>query len=259
MPLLKNRFVRALQEESDSVLLFLDDAESDIQVMSNSFSLQNYLSLQQAGASEEALAAAKENLQTTFLIFAQTRLIYDQIRFLDADGQEIVRVDTDLDGNSTIISDDALQNKATRPYFAETVKVQSGEVYISPLELNVERGEIERPFTPVIRYSTPVYLAGELQGVVVTNILADFFLQPLAQQEQNYYLTDENGYFLFHPDPAKQWGRDLETGIVVTQELPDVAAALTPSQETAKYLSLQQTFLQSPRLRFRVKQHRVGT
>ncbi|MCA9899474.1 MAG: GAF domain-containing protein [Anaerolineales bacterium] len=229
----------SVQEQGDDIFAFLANADADIQLLSHTYALENYLRLFQAGASEADLAEAKLVVQEEFVNFAQTRLIYYQIRFLDATGQEVVRIDTTTDGITTVIPEDELQNKASRPYFAEAAKVQPGELYISPLELNVERGEIERPFKPVIRYGTPVYLDGVLQGVVVTNIYADFFLKPLSQISDAAYLVDQDGYFLLHPDATKAWGRDLETNVVISQELPDIANELPTISDNEQFLETQ--------------------
>ena len=219
--------VQALvQNQSKDVLNFISGADADIQFLSQNVSLENYLSLLQDDASDEAVEAARATLMTEFFTFAQARLIYDQIRFIDATGQEIVRVDTNRSGVTTLIADAELQNKADRPYFVDTARLDLGEIFVSALDLNVERGEIERPFKPVLRYGTPVFHNGQFQGIVITNIMAEFMLEPLATDSRNFYLVDQDGYFLFHPDPSKQWGRDLGTNIAVGQEFPEAEVSL---------------------------------
>jgi GAF domain-containing protein len=215
-----------LSERADDISRFNKEAEADIHLLSQSFALRNYLSVLAADAPPEALAGAKANVQEAFLNYAQTRLFYDQISFIDANGQEAVRVDTDLNGVSSVIFETDLQNKADQPYFLETIRLDSGNIFVSPLELNVERGEIERPYTPVLRYGTPVYWEGQLQGIIVTHIFASAFLEQLANNEQDIYLIDQDGYFLFHSDESKMWGRDLGTGIAINQEMPTIAPQL---------------------------------
>jgi hypothetical protein len=47
-------------------------------------------------------------------------------------------------------------------------------VFASPLDLNIERGEIELPLKPMIRFGTPVCdLEGRSQGVVLLNYFGD--------------------------------------------------------------------------------------
>ncbi|MCA9916707.1 MAG: GAF domain-containing protein [Anaerolineales bacterium] len=227
----EDKFQLAVHDQAIDIVNFFSEAEADVWLLSNSYALENYLITQQAGTSSENFAVAKTAVQQEFFDFAQTKLIYDQIRFIDADGQEVLRVDTDLEGNSILIPDSQLQNKASRPYFVDTKALPEGEIFVSDLELNVENGEVEIPFTPVLRYSTPIYLGSEFKGIIIVNILADYVLNPLAESGQSFYLVDRDGYFLFNPDPGKQWGRDLETDITLGTEFPEIAENLQTALE----------------------------
>jgi len=97
---------------------------------------------------------------------------YYQIRYLDVDGDEVVRVNQPLGGDPYIVPDIELQNKAHRYYFQEASRLQPGQVYISPLDLNREHHTIERPLHPVLRYATPLYLGDRWMGVLVVNLHA---------------------------------------------------------------------------------------
>ena len=49
-----------------------------------------------------------------------------------------------------------------------------GRVFVSPLDLNIERGEIEVPYKPVIRYATPVFdKENKAKGIVITNVFVN--------------------------------------------------------------------------------------
>jgi methyl-accepting chemotaxis protein len=100
-----------------------------------------------------------------------------------------------------------------------------GDVFVSPLDLNRERGQIETPHKPVIRYGIPVrYLDGEKAGIVITNIYAEGFLSNLG----SVMLIDGDGYFLSNPIPAKSWGnkRDLGHGATLKTDFADTAAGI---------------------------------
>lgn len=215
-----------VESKKEALAFFLTDASDDVKFLSQSVALRNYLAAVDANADPAAIAAARDNLNEEFFAFAQARSIYDQVRFLDATGQEIIRVNTDRNGVSTIVPEDALQNKAGRYYFDDTFALSPGELMISPLDLNVEQGAIELPHKPVLRYGTPVVYNGEKVGVIVTNILADNFLNFLQDPDNHYTLIDADGYYLYHPNEAKRWGRDLETGITIQQEYPELADVL---------------------------------
>jgi len=144
-----------------------------------------------------------------WLRMSNSRKIYDHIRYIDNDGDEIIRVNYS-ENEAYLTPADKLQNKKDRYYFYETIDLKEGQVYISKLDLNVENGEIEIPIKPMIRFSIPVYNEkNELKGIIVLNYLADDILKEfkyLAQiGEGNTYLLDSNGYWLSSDDPSQEW------------------------------------------------------
>ena len=104
-----------------------------------------------------------------------------------------------------------LQNKVDRYYFYETVKIGEDNVYVSPLDLNEEHGEIEEPHKPMIRFSTPLHNAnGELVGVIVLNYLAKNVLESFRELALNSQgemaLLNSQGYWLSSNDKSLEWG-----------------------------------------------------
>ncbi len=163
-------------------------------------------------------AAERKRVADDFAAFARERGIYDQIRYIAADGNEIVRVNFN-GGNVEIVPPAALQNKAQRYYFQEGMKLNAGEIFVSAIDLNREHGTIEVPHKPVLRYATPLFDAdGKRQGIIITNILADKlfeFLDVNPARHGAVFLVDNAGYFLAHPDKDLLFGSpaDLDTGI----------------------------------------------
>ena len=99
--------------------------------------------------------------------FSKTKGLYDQVRFLDENGMEVIRVNFNQ-GQPYIVPKDKLQNKAKRYYFADTIKLDPGQVFCVTLDLNIERGQIEQPLKPMIRFGTPVaYTEGRKRGIVL--------------------------------------------------------------------------------------------
>ncbi|MCP4417558.1 MAG: GAF domain-containing protein [Chloroflexi bacterium] len=217
--------IHDLEVKVASIEAFLANLQSDALFISQSSPLVAYLEAVESGDISE-IAATLIALEEEFRIFAQNHSVYDQMRYLDASGQEIVRINVDSDGNYYVVTQDGLQNKGDRYYFQNSRDLESGQIYISPLDLNVEQGEIETPHKPMIRYGTPIYRSGELSGVIVTNVLAEKFLEPLGLGNAPSFLVDQEGYYLYHPDENKRWGRDLETGIQVSADYPDLVSQL---------------------------------
>ncbi|MEA2100274.1 MAG: ATP-binding protein [Campylobacterota bacterium] len=147
--------------------------------------------------------------------------LYYQIRILDVDGNEKILLKYNEKTNTIIqTAKDKLQNKSHRNYFIEAMKLKKGEFYISKMTLNIENGMIEKPFVPVVRYSTPLIdKNGEIKGVMVLNFNASYILEEIAtakaidetRDAQMYYLLNEEGYYLFIGDKTKRWGFQLGT------------------------------------------------
>jgi diguanylate cyclase (GGDEF)-like protein len=143
-------------------------------------------------------------------VFSGIKEIHDQIRWLDTNGQERLRVNYNS-GNPTAVPEDKLQNKAERYYFTDTIKLEQGEFFISPLDLNIEHGKIEQPRKPMIRIGTPVFdREGEKQGIILLNYLGEKMLQEFARMmgtaNDRTWLLNREGYWLKGPSPDLEWG-----------------------------------------------------
>ncbi|MDF5718732.1 MAG: methyl-accepting chemotaxis protein [Rhizonema sp. NSF051] len=176
-----------------------------------------------------------KQLQTTFASLIQTKPFYMQMRYIDANGQEIVRVDGD-GTNIKVVPATELQNKGDRSYFTETMKLSPGVVYTSPIELNQERGQIEKPFKPTIRYATPVVdSSGRKRGIVIANVLANRFIEIIKQAnvgDKKALLVDSRGFYISHPNPQKEWGADLKKNEKLENDYPsDITKQILHSQQ----------------------------
>ncbi|HMW28305.1 MAG TPA: response regulator [Plasticicumulans sp.] len=155
---------------------------------------------------------------------------FDQIRWIDASGRERVRVDY-RDGQPYVVPPEALQSKADRPYFIETMQLPAGAIHQSPLDLNVEHGQIERPFKPVLRFAMPLFDAeGRRHGIVVLNylgrVLLDAVRQTSRQQAGELMLLNGDGYWLLAPEPADEWGFQLDPARTLARRAPALWSAL---------------------------------
>lgn len=209
---------------------FLTGTVSDIRFLSHSLWLEEFLALKQAGETGESIEKIREKLEQQFVNLSQSRKIYYQVRYLDETGQEIVRVDRD-EGGMELVQKEKLQNKASRYYFTDAMVLGRGEIFVSPLDLNRERGQVEVPHKPVIRYATKVYYPNNKPaGIIITNVDAKGFLQPLTHS----ILADAKGYYLMHPEEHKRWGskRDLNTNENLYNDL-DKAKEILESVQTS--------------------------
>jgi len=145
---------------------------------------------------------------------------YDQVRWIDEAGMERVRVNN-REGRPSVVPEEQLQNKRQRYYFSETMALPPGVVYISPLDLSVENGEIERPYKATIRVAGKVFdQHGGARGILIINVSADSMLETFVASSgpagDRVMLLNGDGYWLKSPVQSDEWGfmlgQDLRLG-----------------------------------------------
>lgn len=154
--------------------------------------------------------AARASFTADLLAFVRRSELFDQARFLDTQGRELIRVNWN-GGQPMTVPPDALQDKSKRYYVKEILNSEKDSVYFSPLDLNIENGTLEQPVKPVIRVGTPVFdSAGRKRGLIVLNYLAERLLDELRalgkQRPGELWLLNDKGYWLLGPRPDLDWG-----------------------------------------------------
>ncbi|PIW42231.1 MAG: GGDEF domain-containing protein, partial [Zetaproteobacteria bacterium CG12_big_fil_rev_8_21_14_0_65_55_1124] len=160
----------------------------------------------------EAAGNNYDSLADEFLVLCKNKKMYDQVRFLDATGMELIRANFN-NGHPAIVPKDQLQSKAGRYYFKGAISLEQGEVFVSPLDLNIEGGAIEQPIKPTIRFGLPVFNSkGEKQGIVVLNYFATRLMDMIGNvahesTAQGFgLLINSDGYFLKGMRSEDEWG-----------------------------------------------------
>ncbi|NLI20496.1 MAG: diguanylate cyclase, partial [Clostridiales bacterium] len=164
-----------------------------------------------------------------WLAFVNRRKVYDQVRYLNANGDEVLRVNS-LQSGAYVAPESQLQNKADRYYFKDSIVLPADHVYVSRLDLNVENGRIETPVKPTMRMAVPVYGdQPEAVGVIVLNYKGDDLLRQVQSMAENslgaIYLLNDDGYWLYHSqDSSLTWG-------FMYEDRADVSFAAAYAQE----------------------------
>ncbi len=171
----------------------------DLRVLADGDGLRAYL--------ESGRSADLERASRRAAFFSRQHPDYDQIRFLDERGLEIVRVNL----GGAIVPPAQLQNKSDRSYFQKTKALAAGQIYASAFDLNVEQGRIEEPRKPMLRFGTPVFDAtGHLRGVYLINYLGSALISDLQGvvdgTERRLRLLNARGYWLHGAAPDLDWG-----------------------------------------------------
>jgi len=229
-----------LQEEqhvmNDTVEVLEDslvDLERELLIISKYPPVQGILRSETTGIDPEDGSSTqewKERLQALFSAYIDTWEGVDQLRFIDENGFELVRVDQS-DNGPIVAEEENLQDKSERDYFLDAMTLSEGDIYFSDVDLNVEFGVIEEPHVPIVRIATPIFnqSTGEREGIVIMNYYAETFFETLRNISTfgEVFLIDPEGYFILHPDTDKNFGNvlgseenyfDIEPGLELKQK-----------------------------------------
>jgi PAS domain S-box-containing protein len=136
--------------------------------------------------------------------------MYDQLRWIDETGMERVRVNNVADHPESV-ANNHLQNKAGSYYFKNTMQLTPGQIFLSPLDLNVENGKVEVPYKPVLRLATPIRnRSNQPRGILIINLAANHLLDEFSESTGNkrdhVMLLNSEGYWLRSVNSADEWG-----------------------------------------------------
>jgi PAS domain S-box-containing protein len=181
----------------------------------------------QRPVSEQASAA----LEQLFLALAYSRPDYFQVRLIGVDrgGPELVRIERSKTGLIRV-EPAALQRKGERYYVKQTKDLQPGQVQLSHIDLNREHGQISEPETATLRATTPVLDDnGRVFALVVINMNMDRVFHRMTQYipaTGQLYLLNQEGDFLYHPDPAKAMRFEHGTAYRLADAFPEQTTAI---------------------------------
>ncbi len=184
---------------------------------------------------------ARKLLEQDFLSFSKNRKIYDQIRYLNLNGKEIVRINHQ-NGQPVVVPIEELQTKDNRYYVANTLALEKGDIYWSPFDLNVENHQIEIPYKPTIRIGAPVYNTyGRRTGVLILNFdgkkLINEFRRATANIANHIMLVNKSGYWLIHPQSKNEWGFMFSNPQTFASEHPELWQTIDANQRiTQQYI-----------------------
>ncbi|MEW8029611.1 MAG: sensor domain-containing diguanylate cyclase [Candidatus Thiodiazotropha sp.] len=217
----------ALNSASELTSLLFEQKLSDLMVLAEGEVLRNYL---HDPSLKNWIRVARE-----FSLFARRKPKYFQLRYIDSNGMEVIRINSN-DNVQEIVPQSEMQNKADRYYFKEAIKLMVGEIYISPLDLNIERGQIEQPIKPTVRFATPVADGyGEKRGIVIINYTPNELLQRIAGNFKTLrgsaVMLNSQGYWLQGVPEEQLWGFMYGRDETFATQKADVWAAVNSSEK----------------------------
>ncbi|WP_235185965.1 response regulator [Methylomarinum vadi] len=149
-------------------------------------------------------------MENAFISLMSRNPSYDKARWIDQHGIERIRVNNRR-GTQYLVPGNELQDKHDRYFFKDAMKLNRGEIYISPLDLNMDNGSIEVPYKSTLRVATRLFnAAGAARGILIINIAASSMLQAFVASAgpaaDRLMLLNKDGYRLKSPDSSDEWG-----------------------------------------------------
>ncbi len=176
------------------------------------FSIQDSQAFQKFLQGDNTYLKENENI---FLALAKSHKYIDQVRYIDENGYENIRIDQDRKINTTtVVKSEQLQNKANRYYLKESLYKPMNKVWFSKLDLNVENGEIEFPYVPTIRAILPLEKNNDFKGILIINFNISSLLKQITFSEKfNYILTNKKSEILIHYNDEYDWSEYSNNGV----------------------------------------------
>jgi diguanylate cyclase (GGDEF)-like protein len=178
--------------QHDIIFQYINRIVADLFFLTSQVELNHYLN----AGNEMTL----KEVEAEYLSFAYYFGLYDQIRFLDENGQEKVQVNFN-DGQPGVEPNEKLEQISQRDYYRKSMELNSGEVYFSSVQSDSEGESLTDDPKPTMRIATPVSdQKGVKRGVIILNYLTQSMLNAVkeaGEPEHGYsLLVNADGYFL---------------------------------------------------------------
>lgn len=220
---------------SEKISTFLETIGGDVLFLSDVPPVQGIIRARENRGFDKKDKSSYEawvsRLNIHFLQMMAAKPYYDKLRYLDENGKEMVRIDLTNNGKTRIVPPSELQSQANTEYFIETMKLGPRDIYFSPVNLKRDGEKLEIPHKPIIRCSIPIYSPnGKKKGILVANISAEYFLDNMLKNTSlndvsQIFVLNQNGDYLRHPDPQKEWGFELNNNENIRRYHPEKITA----------------------------------
>ena len=173
----------------------------------------------------------KQTLADTFTAMLSAHPEYFQIRLIGTNQQGLELVHVGRNGKAlTRMPTANLRQRGHSPYVTGTLGLARGDIYLSDITINHEKGAHAALNKPTVTVSAPVFSrTGNRLGLIVINVdlngLARLLKSNLPSAYQ-LYLTNQSGDFLIHPDATQTFGFDRGRRILIQDSFMPVLSLI---------------------------------
>ncbi len=227
---------------ADDIDHFLSRIPKDLRFLTDNHALNRYIQWDEIGEDHKAGQWYRRTI-TTFSSFIKARKIYKRLQFFSADSSEHIRINYDNSAEQALISPRALlRDKNETPFIEAAFGSGKEKVTSSDILLHEEEGVIQKPYTPVIHYASPVIDRNNInKGVIVLTVYAEGFLKLIEREDtmdtynetvrRHIHLIDKEGFYLAHHDSKKLFGEQSRHDMNLKQDSPALYEAITSSTD----------------------------
>ena len=169
------------------------------------------------------------NFVNLLLLHTRSLKIYDQLRFINDSGNEIIRINYNGSNQDSYIEPNQyLQNTVNSNYFNNTMMLSKGKIFVSNIDLSVENNSFEIPYVPTVRFATPIIDSfGNKKGILIFNYLGEDIFNYFNLIKQNsklnaFYLLNSDSYYIQSPNTSQEYGNMLKTNITFQRDNPTI-------------------------------------
>jgi PAS domain S-box-containing protein len=233
--LIKEAIDEAYDKEK-TIQSFISNSKNTLKSIRNSEVFNDYLNNQSIQNTE--------HLKKLFLIMMDSNTNFMQLRYLDKNGKEKIRIDRKEEFGKTFpIEDKDLQNKSERYYFSKSKTKELEKVWFSDLDLNIENEKLEIPYRSTLRAVLPIKYKNNFGGIIIINYFMNSFLENFIRTTlYNIILVDSKGYTIKHYLNHKSWGIYKKEKYNISLEFKDYEKILSSDiYKSDDYLSKKLT------------------
>jgi diguanylate cyclase (GGDEF)-like protein len=215
----KDKLTTATQVLANRYSFFIADITKDLLFIAQLPAIEEI-----ASSNSPQTEKQRTRLASALSGFLRSHEEYNQVRFIGARdyGRELVRVDK-AQNSVYVVEGMALQEKAHYSYVYNTLQLKPGNIFVSGIRLNKERGLLDGYGKPSVVVATPVYSANNgVFGVIVINVdLEKMFalIETDVPDGIDVIATNSAGDYILHPDPEKTFGFDKGARMLMQDDL----------------------------------------
>ncbi|MBI4428483.1 MAG: PAS domain S-box protein [Ignavibacteriales bacterium] len=214
---------------------FLSGVDADLRLIRN-FSSFRRLELVLERSPFPVEHRSLQQLTDELLAFAESKNIYYQVRLLNGQGDELLRVESESSSDQRRVYRSAERsdlNQSRESYYSLLVEnLRQDEIIFAAAELSDRNNNR----VPVISFAMPINGAERRLGILIANVYAKDLFQAVEAGRHldvkgKVVLVNNEGHYLYHSDKKKEWNK-----LLASREEDNLARDY-PSEVTAAILS----------------------